>query len=57
MVNFVGFYNFAGSGTEEITGIGSATIPSFSEVINNDPKTFLTFHWVRLMLLLNPQIN
>ena len=42
MVNFVGFYNFAGSGTEEITGIGSATIPSFSEVINNDPQTFFS---------------
>jgi hypothetical protein len=42
MVNFVGFYNFAGSGTEEITGTGSKTIPSFSEVINNDPKTFFS---------------
>ena len=42
MVNFVGFYNFAGSGTEEIQGNGSKTIPSFSEVINNDPKTFFT---------------
>ena len=42
MVNFVGFYNFSGSGTEEITGIGSKTIPSHSEVINNDPQTFFS---------------
>ena len=42
MVNFVGFYNFSGSGTEEITGIGSKTIPSHSEIINNDPQTFFS---------------
>ena len=42
MVNMVGFYNFSGSGTEEIVGIGSATMPSHSEVINNDPKTFFS---------------
>ena len=42
MVTFVGFYNFAGSGTEEIQGNGSSTIPSFSEIINNDPKTFFS---------------
>jgi hypothetical protein len=42
MVKFVGLYNFAGGGTEEITGNGSHTIPSFSEVINNDPKTFFS---------------
>ena len=42
MVLLVGFYNFSGSGTEEITGNGSKTIPSHSEVINNDPKTFFS---------------
>ena len=42
MVNFIGFYNFSGSGTEEVQGNGSKTIPSHSEVINNDPKTFFS---------------
>jgi len=42
MVLLVGFYNFSGSGSEEITGNGSKTIPSHSEVINNDPKTFFS---------------
>tara|TARA_R110000782_G_scaffold246176_1_gene332893 strand:- start:57 stop:812 length:756 start_codon:yes stop_codon:yes gene_type:complete len=42
MVTFVGFYNFSGSGTEEVQGNGSKTIPSHSEVINNDPKTFFS---------------
>ena len=42
MVSFVGLYNFAGSGTEEIQGNGSPTIPSFTEVINNDPNTFFS---------------
>ena len=42
MVDLVGFYNFSGSGTEEITGIGSPTVPSHTEVINNDPRTFFS---------------
>ena len=48
MVNFVGFYNFAGNGSEEIQGNGSATIPSHSEVINNDPKTFFSGQFTNL---------
>jgi hypothetical protein len=48
MVNLVGFYNFAGSGTDEIIGIGSATLPSFTEIINNDPKTFFSGQFTNL---------
>jgi hypothetical protein len=48
MVTLVGFYNFSGSGTDEITGIGSATLPSFTEIINNDPKTFFSGQFTNL---------
>ena len=48
MVNFVGFYNFAGNGSEMVQGNGSTTIPSHSEVINNDPKTFFSGQFTNL---------
>lgn len=50
MVKFNGFYNFSGNGTEIITGVGSETVPSYSEIINNNPKTFFSGQFTNLSM-------
>lgn len=50
MVTFNGLYNFAGGGTEVITGNGSETIPSFTEIINNNPKTFFSGQFTNISM-------
>ena len=39
-MQFVSFYNFKGGGTEEITGVTNANLPSSTDTISHTPDMF-----------------
>ena len=41
-MQFVALYNFKGGGTEEITGVANANLPSESDTISQDPNLFFS---------------
>ena len=51
-MQFAGFYNFGGGGTEEITGVSNENIPSHEENVCSNDRMFASGQFSNLSRLL-----